>query len=115
MDDWDPAVVNEIARHREVVVFDNVGVGGSSGTVPDSPPDGARRAANTAHQGGGNDLLKVLGQAMAQKTHADPRMVLFFPPSAGGVAAGREFLGRVGGSSSTRFAGCVASVSPRPS
>lgn len=36
MDSWDPAVVNGLARHRPVVVFDNAGVGASSGSTPDN-------------------------------------------------------------------------------
>jgi pimeloyl-ACP methyl ester carboxylesterase len=34
LDNWDPALVDAIARHREVILFDNAGVGGSTGTVP---------------------------------------------------------------------------------
>jgi pimeloyl-ACP methyl ester carboxylesterase len=36
MDGWDPAVVNGLARDRRVVVFDNAGVGKSSGKTPDN-------------------------------------------------------------------------------
>lgn len=36
MDYWDPAVVNGLAQGRKVVVFDNTGVGASSGKVPDN-------------------------------------------------------------------------------
>ena len=36
MDSWDPAVVNALARHRTVVIFDNVGVGLSGGKTPDN-------------------------------------------------------------------------------
>lgn len=36
MDSWDPAVVNALAEHCPVIVFDNTGVGKSSGTTPDS-------------------------------------------------------------------------------
>ena len=36
IDYWDPAVVNGLAMEREVIVFDNTGVGASSGKVPDS-------------------------------------------------------------------------------
>jgi pimeloyl-ACP methyl ester carboxylesterase len=36
MDSWDPAVVNPLAQDRPVIVFDNAGVGKSSGTTPDS-------------------------------------------------------------------------------
>lgn len=36
MDDWDPAVVNGLAQERRVVLFDNAGVGLSSGEAPDT-------------------------------------------------------------------------------
>ena len=36
MDSWDPAVVNGLAAIRPVVVFDNTGVGKSSGKTPDN-------------------------------------------------------------------------------
>jgi pimeloyl-ACP methyl ester carboxylesterase len=36
MDSWDPAVVNGLAESRPVIVFDNSGVGKSSGTTPDN-------------------------------------------------------------------------------
>lgn len=136
MDYWDPAVVNSLASNRQVVVFDNTGVGASSGKVPDNVDKMAKDAlafikalgytkvdllgyslggmiaqtlaaehpevvrkvvlANTAHQGGGNDLMNVVHQAMEQKTYADPRMVLFFTKSEESIAAGKEFLKRVG-------------------
>ena len=34
LDNWDPALVDALARNREVILFDNAGVGGSTGTVP---------------------------------------------------------------------------------
>ena len=36
LDNWDPALVDAIAAGREVILFDNVGVGGTSGTTPRS-------------------------------------------------------------------------------
>ena len=36
MDDWDPWITDELARGRTVILFDNVGIGRSSGEVPDS-------------------------------------------------------------------------------
>ena len=134
IDYWDPAVVNGLAKEREVIVFDNTGVGASSGKAPDSVeqmstdalafikaldlhqvdllgyslggmiaqdlaaqrPDLIRKVilANTAHRGGGNDLMKVLDDAMSQKTYPDPRMVLFFTKSKNSVEAGQAFLKR---------------------
>jgi pimeloyl-ACP methyl ester carboxylesterase len=36
MDSWDPVVVNNLAAWRPVIVFDNTGVGKSSGKTPDN-------------------------------------------------------------------------------
>ncbi|MGY3370880.1 pimeloyl-ACP methyl ester carboxylesterase [Bradyrhizobium sp. GM2.4] len=36
MDSWDPAVVNRLAETRPVIVFNNAGVGTSSGATPDN-------------------------------------------------------------------------------
>ncbi|HMG19115.1 MAG TPA: alpha/beta hydrolase [Gemmatimonadales bacterium] len=45
MDSWDPAVVNGLAKDRPVVVFDNTGVGRSSGSTPDNVAQMAEDAA----------------------------------------------------------------------
>ncbi len=34
MDDWDPSLVNGLAKRRPVVLFDNTGVGPSGGKTP---------------------------------------------------------------------------------
>jgi pimeloyl-ACP methyl ester carboxylesterase len=34
LDNWDPALVDDLAAARRVVAFDNAGVGGSTGTTP---------------------------------------------------------------------------------
>jgi pimeloyl-ACP methyl ester carboxylesterase len=44
LDDWDPAVVDALARTREVILFDNAGVGLSSGTFPDTIDEAAAHA-----------------------------------------------------------------------
>jgi pimeloyl-ACP methyl ester carboxylesterase len=36
LDNWDPAVTDPLARGREVILFDNAGVGRSSGKVPNT-------------------------------------------------------------------------------
>lgn len=36
MDDWDPSVVDALAETRRVIVFDNTGVGASTGETPDT-------------------------------------------------------------------------------
>jgi pimeloyl-ACP methyl ester carboxylesterase len=42
LDNWDPALVDRIAEHREVILLDNRGVGSSTGVVPDNVEDMAR-------------------------------------------------------------------------
>ena len=34
LDNWDPSVADTLASGREVILFDNAGVGRSTGTVP---------------------------------------------------------------------------------
>src|SRR6478735_11666206 len=36
LDNWDPAVTDPLALGREVILFDNAGIGRSSGTVPNT-------------------------------------------------------------------------------
>jgi pimeloyl-ACP methyl ester carboxylesterase len=38
MDHWDPAVTDGLAKDREVILFDNAGVGASSGVTPNTIP-----------------------------------------------------------------------------
>lgn len=45
MDNWDPAVIDVLAREREVIIFDNKGVSSSSGKTPDTIGAMARDAA----------------------------------------------------------------------
>jgi len=44
LDNWDPALIDALASTRRVVVFDNAGVGGSTGTTPDTIEQMARDA-----------------------------------------------------------------------
>ncbi len=34
LDNWDPALIDALSKHRSVVTFDNTGVGASTGTTP---------------------------------------------------------------------------------
>jgi pimeloyl-ACP methyl ester carboxylesterase len=36
LDNWDPRIIDPIAKHHHVIAFDNRGVGASSGQVPDT-------------------------------------------------------------------------------
>ena len=44
LDNWDPALIDALAATRRVVTFDNAGVGGSTGTTPDTIGQMARDA-----------------------------------------------------------------------
>ncbi|HEY1446369.1 MAG TPA: alpha/beta hydrolase [Acidimicrobiales bacterium] len=44
LDNWDPALIDALASSRRVVTFDNVGVGGTTGSTPSSIEEMARGA-----------------------------------------------------------------------
>ena len=44
LDNWDPAVTDALASSREVILFENAGVGRSSGTVPETIAGMAKHA-----------------------------------------------------------------------
>src|SRR5271170_6562661 len=44
LENWDPPLVDALARERRVVAFDNVGVGGTTGTTPSTIEQMARDA-----------------------------------------------------------------------
>ncbi|MEA2383752.1 MAG: hypothetical protein QOH72_3723 [Solirubrobacteraceae bacterium] len=70
LDNWDPALVDALARDRRVVTFDNAGVGGSTGTTPGSITQMARDAIAflEALELGAVDLLGFsLGSFVAQE------------------------------------------------
>jgi pimeloyl-ACP methyl ester carboxylesterase len=70
LDNWDPALVDALASDRRVVAFDNAGVGGSTGTTPDTIEQMARDAIAFigALQFGQVDLLGFsIGSFVAQQ------------------------------------------------
>ena len=70
LDNWDPALIDALAATRRVVTFDNAGVGGSTGTTPDTIEQMARDAlAFIAAMGFGQvDLLGFsIGSFVAQQ------------------------------------------------
>src|SRR3954447_6095073 len=44
LDNWDPAVTDPLALGRDVILFDNAGIGRSSGTVPNTIAGMAKHA-----------------------------------------------------------------------
>ena len=70
LDNWDPALVDALARGRRVVTFDNAGVGGSTGTTPSTIAQMARDAIAfiEALELGAVDLLGFsIGSFVAQE------------------------------------------------
>jgi pimeloyl-ACP methyl ester carboxylesterase len=70
LDSWDPALVDALARSHRVITFDNAGVGGSTGTTPDTVEQMARDAIAfvTALGPGQVDLIGFsIGSFIAQE------------------------------------------------
>ena len=70
LDNWDPALIGALASTRRVVTFDNAGVGGSTGTTPDTIEQMARDAIAflAAMEFGQADLLGFsIGSFVAQQ------------------------------------------------
>ena len=107
LDNWDPALIDALAPGRRVVTFDNAGVGGSTGTTPDTIEQMARDAIAfiAALEFSQADLLGFsIGSFVAQQiTLVRPDMVrrLILASSAPQGAAGMngwapEVIGAVG-------------------
>ncbi|MFC7505642.1 alpha/beta fold hydrolase [Nocardioides sp. GCM10030258] len=63
LDNWDPRIVDAIAKHRHVITFDQRGVGASTGKVPDT----IEAAADHAHEfitALGHDTIDVFSFSM---------------------------------------------------
>jgi pimeloyl-ACP methyl ester carboxylesterase len=94
LDNWDPALIDALASSRRLVAFDNAGVGGSTGTTPDTVEQMARDAVAflTAMNFGQVDLLGFsIGSFIAQEiTLTRPALVrrLILASSAPQGAAG---------------------------
>jgi len=52
LDNWDPLITNGLAQEREVIIFDNKGVGNSNGETPDNVLEMTKDAV---------DFIKALG------------------------------------------------------
>jgi len=63
MDHWDPLLVDRLAAHRRVILFDQPGFARSAGMPPDSLPSFAASAARVV-QALGCDKVDVLGFSM---------------------------------------------------
>jgi pimeloyl-ACP methyl ester carboxylesterase len=98
MDHWDPAVTDGLARQREVILFDNAGVGGSSGKTPTSFPEMARDAIAfiKALGIGKADVLgysiggKVAQEIAVQAPHLVRKLILVGASPRGGDTTGSK-------------------------
>lgn len=79
MDNWDPAVVDKIAKEREVIIFDNTGVASSTGTTPNTVEQMAKDAYTFVNALGLKkiDLLGFsIGGMVAQSlTYQQPQLI----------------------------------------
>ena len=101
LDNWDPALVDALTRTREVILFDNAGVGGSTGTAPRTVTAMAYDALAfiDALELREIDLLgftdDMYGHANRDQPGAEDILALLFEHSETSVAKGREFLQRI--------------------
>jgi pimeloyl-ACP methyl ester carboxylesterase len=79
MDDWDPAVINGLAKYSTVILFDNKGVGSSTGKTPTTIAEMARDAVSFIKTLG-YSKVDVLGFSMGgfvaqQIVETEPQLV----------------------------------------
>ncbi|NIE56177.1 MULTISPECIES: alpha/beta hydrolase [unclassified Burkholderia] len=98
LDNWDPAIVDVLARDREIILFDNAGVGRSGGQVPTSI---AHMAQHVLHfvDALSIDRLHILGFSLGGFLAQDiaiarpelvERMILSGTAPEGGEGAGMD-------------------------
>ncbi len=64
LDNWDPRIIDQIAKTRHVIAFDRLGVGASSGQVPDTLEDAAADAYRFITKGLGYDRIDIFSFSM---------------------------------------------------
>ena len=64
LDNWEPRIVDAIAKTRHVIAFDQLGVGASSGRVPDTLEEAADDAYRFITQGLGYTTIDVFSFSM---------------------------------------------------
>ena len=65
MDMWDPAVTDGLAEEREAILFDNAGVGSSTGEVPTTFAEMAKNAVDFIEGLGLKQVERVRGSLSA--------------------------------------------------
>ncbi|WP_300057430.1 alpha/beta hydrolase [uncultured Roseobacter sp.] len=63
MDEWDPAFLEALALHRRLIIFDNIGISSTTGTVPTEVTGQAEAAASFIRALGFNEV-DLLGFSM---------------------------------------------------
>ncbi|NEM92301.1 alpha/beta fold hydrolase [Galbitalea soli] len=94
LDNWDPRIVDAVAKHRRVITFDQRGVGGSSGTVPGTIEEAADDAY-TFISALGYPLIDVFSFSMGGMIAQDlivkhPRLVRRLVLTGTGPRGGRD-------------------------
>jgi pimeloyl-ACP methyl ester carboxylesterase len=64
LDNWDPRIIDQIAKNRHVIAFDQLGVGASSGQVPDTLEEAAADAYRFITKGLGYDKIDIFSFSM---------------------------------------------------
>ncbi len=64
LDNWDPRIIDQIAKTRHVIAFDQLGVGASSGQVPDTLEEAAADAYRFITKGLGYDKIDIFSFSM---------------------------------------------------
>jgi pimeloyl-ACP methyl ester carboxylesterase len=97
LDNWDPALVDAIAEQREIVLFDNKGVGGSTGAVAHTATEMAYDALQFI-EALGLTKIDILGYSMGgfvaqELTLIRPRLVRRLVLAGTGPQGGDEMHG----------------------
>ena len=97
LENWDPLLVDGIAAHREVILFDNTGVGLSSGIVPSTITEMARDAVAFLDELE-IDRIDLLGYSLGGMVAQElallrPRMVRRIVLAGTGPRGGRQMHG----------------------
>jgi pimeloyl-ACP methyl ester carboxylesterase len=85
MDAWDPAVINALAESRPVVVFDNTGLGKSSGSTPDSVTQMGAIDQPILVVSGSHDTMLPDANAYAMFKHLKDAQLILYPDAGHGA------------------------------
>src|ERR1700747_3562902 len=79
MDDWDPSVTNGFALDRDVILYDNAGIGSSGGETPSTVLEMARQVVAFCHALGLKEIdafgFSLGGMIVQQLAYDHPEIV----------------------------------------